>query len=346
MSLKNFIIAVPLLLSCLFRADACTSVIVSAKAAVGGKPLMLKHRDTDFLDNKMIRVAGEKFDFVGLANAADEKGEVWAGTNTAGFCIMNTATYDLKDDDVPASQMDKEGLFMHRALEICTSVKDFEVYLDTLRRPMGVEANFGVIDAFGGAVYYEVNNHKWVKFDVNDASVAPEGYMVVTNFTRTGRVKERVGVERFNKACKIMAAAPRLENKLDIDYKYLIDKISRSGKPIEREITSSAVVFEGVSAGNKNPVAIMWTVLGFPSKAPVVPLVAAKKDNLPDFMKHHSLDCGTDGEDVLALDFYAIYNRWSGGKLSNGAFYRKYDAIMSEFCDSYIDNIVESDKND
>lgn len=333
------------------KSQACTSVIVSARVTVSGKPLMLKHRDTDFLDNKMVRIAGEKYDFVALANASDTVGEVWAGTNTAGFCIMNTATYDLKDDDVPFSEMDKEGFLMHRALEICSSVKDFEVYLDTLRRPMGVEANFGVIDAIGGAAYYEVNNHSWVKFDVNDASVAPDGYMVVTNFTRTGRVEDRKGVDRFDRACEIMATVPRSFGKesfgkIDIDYKYLINRISRSGKPIERDITSASIVFEGVEPGRKNPCAVMWTVLGFPSNAPIVPLIAVEKDNLPDFMKHHSLDKGSAGEDELAAKFKRIYEDWASEKIRNGAFYRKYDAIMTKFYDSYRHIVVESDKND
>ena len=34
---------------------------------------------------------------------------------------------------------------MKRALEVCKDMKDFEYFLDTLSRPMGVEANFGAV---------------------------------------------------------------------------------------------------------------------------------------------------------------------------------------------------------
>lgn len=41
---------------------------------------------------------------------------------------------------------------MRKALRVCKTVQDFEHFLDTLPRPMRVEANFGVIDAYGGAL--------------------------------------------------------------------------------------------------------------------------------------------------------------------------------------------------
>ena len=231
-------------------ADACTAVIISGKVRPDGKPLMFKHRDTGNLDNTIEYFQGEKYSFLGLVNrdwrtnpvAKNTRGvpEVWSGRNSVGFCIINTATYDLKDDDVPMSEMDREGLVMYRALEICRTTADFERMLDTLSRPMGVEANFGVIDGEGGAAWYEVNNHSWVKFDVNEE---PSGYRVVTNFTCTGRKEDRKGVDRYEKACEILA-----NTEVPVaqwDHTFLINKISLSGKPILRNITASAIIFEG-----------------------------------------------------------------------------------------------------
>ena len=150
--MKKTVITILLFLAAV-PALACTSVIISGKVRADGKPVMFKHRDTSF--------QGEKYAFIGLVNTdVPLEKEVWAGTNSAGFSIMNTATYDLKEDDVPADQMDKEGYLMYRALEICVTVEDFEHFIDTLSKPMGVEANFGVIDAKGGAVYYEMDNWK------------------------------------------------------------------------------------------------------------------------------------------------------------------------------------------
>ena len=189
-------------------AEACTSVIISAAASSDGRPLMWKHRDTGTLDNRLEHFKGEKYSFVGLVNSTEGPlgKEVWMGSNTAGFSIMNTASYCLKNDDVPASEMDREGAVMYRALEICATLSDFEHFLDTLTRPMGVEANFGCIDAFGGAAYYETWNDGYVKRDVTEME---DGYCVVTNFSVTGRREDWKGVERYETASRIFARQKR-----------------------------------------------------------------------------------------------------------------------------------------
>ena len=158
--MKKTVITILLALAAV-PALACTSVIVSGKVRADGRPVMMKHRDTKHLTNDIQWFQGEKYAFIGLVNTDEPfDKQVWAGTNSAGFSIMNTATYDLKEDDVPAEKMDREGYLMYRALEICATVADFEHFIDTLSKPMGVEANFGVIDAQGGAVYYEMDNWK------------------------------------------------------------------------------------------------------------------------------------------------------------------------------------------
>jgi len=246
---------------------ACTSCIISGNYTKDGKAVMFKHRDSSCQDVAVEYFQGERYRMMCLVNAdwrtnplakvTPGTREAWAGENETGFAIMNTATYDLKDDDIPSEMMDREGVFMYRALEICSSLEDFEHYLDTLSRPMEVEANFGVIDEFGGAAYYEVNNHSWVKFDVNRE---PLGYRVVTNFTTTGRVEDRKGVDRYVKAHRILASTDVPMSEWDHDF--LIRNISCSGAPIMRDITSCAIVFEGKT---------MWASLGKPDKVPCKP---------------------------------------------------------------------------
>jgi hypothetical protein len=252
-----------LLLVLSIPALCCTSVIISGKVRADGKPVMMKHRDTSHLTNDIRWFQGERYSFIGLVNTDEEAGkEVWAGTNSAGFSIMNTATYDLKEDDVPEDQMDREGYVMYRALEVCATVQDFEHFLDTLSKPMGVEANFGVIDAQGGAMYYEVDNWRIrAKYDVNEE---PTGYRVVTNFTWQGREADRKGVDRYEKACTLLAETCIPISEWDHDF--LINKISRSGAPILRPITTAAVVFEGGT---------MWASLGQPDKNPYHPYTEA-----------------------------------------------------------------------
>lgn len=241
---------------------ACTSVIVSGKATGSGRPLMLKHRDTDDQQNSVRLFCGGKYVFIGLVNSTSPEGEVWTGTNEVGFSIMNTAAYNFREDSLPDVQMDREGELMYRALEVCVTTQDFETLLDTCTKPMGVEANFGVIDAHGGAAYYEVNNFRWVKYDVNDI---PCGYRVVTNFCEAGRREDYQGWDRYCIAGEVMAA----EFAPDVDHLFFFERLSRNtternGRSIPRNITSASIVIEGVPAGCDPLRTVMWTILGNP----------------------------------------------------------------------------------
>ncbi len=292
---------------------ACTAVIISGKATASGKPLMLKNRDTDHLDTRIEYFRGPVYGFIGQVNSESEGGEVWAGTNSAGFCIINTASYNIKDDDVPAEMMDREGVLMFRALGICATVKDFENLLDNMSKPLYVEANFGIIDASGGAAWYDVNNDGWVKYDVNEI---PEGYRVVTNFSESGRKEDYKGYERWLTASAIMAEmyAQADNGVMDIGPHDLVYGISRSYRNamtgidwlndyhtlrnsvgftgiivdqdlIPRRSTASSIVFEGVRPGSSPQHTVMWTVLGYPCCTVTVPLLAGDGDMVPSFMK-------------------------------------------------------------
>ena len=175
---------------------ACTSAIISADASASGRPMLWKHRDTSNTDNKVEYISGEdgEFSFVALFNADDrECKEAWIGMNEVGFAVMNTASYNIKNDNVPASKMDKEGLLMAMALKACTTVEDFENFLINLPKPMGVEANFGVIDAYGNGAFYETNNDSFVKFDLKQS---PNGVLIRTNYSHSGRTGEGYGYVR------------------------------------------------------------------------------------------------------------------------------------------------------
>jgi len=294
-------------------AFGCTSVIISSKRTASGKPVMFKNRDTSHLDNRVEYFRGPIYTFIGLVNSDSEGGEVWSGTNSAGFCIMNTASYNLKDDDGPEEMMDREGSLMFRALGICATTRDFEALLDNMSRPMGVQTNFGVIDASGGAAYYEVDNDGWVKFDVNEI---PEGYRVVTNFSETGRPEDVKGYERWLTASDIMDefSGQYGGGLMDIgphDLLYCLSRSYRSSMTgidwlngyydiknstgfngvvvdqdfIPRHSTSAVTAFEGVRAGEDPLHTVMWTVLGYPCASVSVPLLVADSDILPSFMK-------------------------------------------------------------
>jgi len=181
----------------------CTSAVVSGRVTPDGRPLLWKHRDASDLNNRIVHFEAEggKLEFVGLVNGVDTMAnEVWAGYNTSGFAIMNTASYNLKNDT--SSLSDREGVVMKQVLGECRTVEDFARLLDSLPRPIGVEANFGVVDALGGAAYFEVNSYEVFRYDVKDS---PDGYLLRTNYSVSGRPNEGYGYIRYDNAARLFS---------------------------------------------------------------------------------------------------------------------------------------------
>lgn len=86
------------------EAFGCTSALIGPEANPSGRPMLWKHRDTSAIDNIVEYVEGKngEHSFVALFNADDKKLEqAWIGMNDKGFAIMNTASYNIKDDKVP-----------------------------------------------------------------------------------------------------------------------------------------------------------------------------------------------------------------------------------------------------
>lgn len=225
--IKKIVILAVTCMSFLFnlRGSACTSAIISADKNPYGRPILWKHRDTSAIDNKVEFVASKpgEYSYVALFNAADKDlKEAWMGMNEYGFAVMNTASYNIKDDNVSAKKMDKEGLVMTKALKSCRTVDDFARLLETLPRPMGVEANFGVIDASGNGAYFETNNHSFKRFDLKDAE---NGVLVRTNYSHSGRENEGFGFVREANACHLLA--PYVETDA-ITPEVLTEGLSRS----------------------------------------------------------------------------------------------------------------------
>ena len=346
--MKRFFIAV-LAIALLFAGDvfACTSAIITGKATPDGRPLMWKHRDTGELNNKVKRYKGDKYFFYALINSPDAlKEEAWTGTNEVGFSIMNTASYNLKNDDIPSDQMDREGELMYKALGSCRTLADFEKFLNKYKRPMGVEANFGVIDSEGGAAYYEVNNDSWTKIDANDPKIAPQGYIIYTNHSYTGRLDDGMGYIRYTTAEKIMKE--QIGRHGDITAQWIMQNLSRTfyhsvlgvdlNKDkefvekcngwfmdqdfIPRKSSSCAIVIEGVKKGENPANIIMWTILGYPPIGISVPLMVANGDNIPAFMT-------AEGTENAQMCNWVLKNKEEifPIKRGNGNKYLNYNAI-------------------
>jgi len=295
--MKKILLTVFLIFNYFFNLEliACTSAIITGKVTADGRPILWKHRDTGEEQNRIEFFNFGKYSFLALVNSPDKSGEAWVGTNETGFSIMNTASYNLKENEDTTKEKDMEGVLMFKALAICKNLVDFEKFLDTLKRPLGVEANFGVIDAEGGAAYYEVNNFKYNKLDVNDTKIAPLGYLVVTNFSYTGRFNDGMGYIRQQTAsslfakiaptCKITplwiaqeASRSFYHSLLDIDLKKHENSPNKNSgwfidqDFIPRKSTSASVIIQGVKQNEDPKMTIMWTILGYPPASVMIPL--------------------------------------------------------------------------
>lgn len=276
----------------------CTSAVVSGRVTPDGRPLLWKHRDASDLNNRIVHFEAEggKLEFVGLVNGVDTVvNEVWAGYNTSGFAIMNTASYNLKNDT--SSLSDREGVVMKQALGKCRTVEDFARLLDSLPRPIGVEANFGVVDALGGAAYFEVNNYEVFRYDVKDS---PDGYLLRTNYSVSGRPNEGYGYIRYDNAARLFS---RAASERSITPEWITGICSRSfyhtllGRDfttdtwvvdqdfIPRRSTSASVVIEGVNPGESPVFTTMWTMLGYPPCSVVLPVWIGCEYGVPTLLQ-------------------------------------------------------------
>ena len=284
---------------------ACTSVIVSGRVTKDGRPLIYKNRDTKTLSNMTIVVQGPRYRYLGLVNANDTIPlDVWGGHNEAGFAIVNTAAYNLNGD---GGDTDGDGILMRKALGLCATLADFERLIDTVKKPMDVNSNFAVLDAQGGCAYYETGNYSFVKFDVNDTLVAPDGYLMRTNFGTTGNHKLDVGVERYYAITDFMKVACE-EGHLDHDYlvthipRYMTHGLTKMNiydfmpdteadttffpfaDYTVRYSTASVLLVQGVKPGESPLNTVSWTIMGWPLTTIAMPLVLTPSGKLPSIV--------------------------------------------------------------
>jgi hypothetical protein len=281
---------------------ACTTIIISGKATKDGRPLMWKNADTDNPLHSLVYCDSTGFPLLGVVRNSSvnvNTASVWAGTNVHGFCIINTLSYNLTEDRVSS----RNGAVMRKALEICRNVPDFKHFLDTLSRPMNVESNYGVIDAEGNAAYFETYSDGYRMLDVNDPSVAPNGYLVYTNFSYTGFYDRGEGYIRYQTAMhQVAKQAPTKDfspqwifNRLARTYYHSLMDINLTDNSamalykngyiydadyIPRNSTASSTVFHGVKKGENPELTTTWVVLGYPPVSVALPAwVKAGNDN-------------------------------------------------------------------
>lgn len=286
---------------------SCTTAVISGKYTKNGRPLLWKLRDTESFKNKLKFFADGKYNYIGLINSDDIEGiDVWGGSNDTGFSIMNSASFNVNMQDT-SKLKDQEGRFMKLALQQCSSLSDFEALLKKQTKPMGLAAHFGVLDGKGNVAFYEVNNYTYTKYDANDSSQAPNGYILRTNFSFTGKKNIGYGFIRFQQAQDLLYQADA-EDMLNVktviqnfsrclkhpilnkDYRDIYSQKQKnndfvsSSDLITRHGSSSMIMIEGVAANESPLLTSIWTMVGFPNTCIAIPVWLAGGNNLPKIL--------------------------------------------------------------
>ena len=276
---------------------ACTSAIVGAGASASGRMLMWKHRDTgtehSFVGHVTPTEGQDGLEYVALFNGGDSLlREAWVGVNEDGFAVMNTASYNLASDT--ALLRDREGTVMAMALAVCRNVSDFDSLLRVLPRPMGVQANFGAVDAAGRGAYFETCDTGFRRIDL----ARPDTMIVRTNYSHTGEKDGGFGYIREASAVHLlepMVASHRATPQEIFDSVscsfyhslYGYDPVAGADSTalwlvdqdfIPRYSTGASVIIEVPAPGNDCRGSVMWTALGYPPCAELMPVTI---DSIP-----------------------------------------------------------------
>lgn len=328
------ILATAALLIITTGAFACTSVIITGKATKDGRPLIWKNTDGSehFCSQRITYNELGKYVWAGLAWDGTPQ-SAWFGANEKGFVVMNTSSSNFF-----TGKKKSNGIIMKRALDVCVTVQDFVNLLDTVQLPkINVASHYGVIDAHGGAAYVEVKYlhsegkiEYWV-YDVNDPSLAPDGYMIYTNWSRNGKEDMGGGYIRYDNATKIFAEG--LKNKeytpkwifdhcsrsyynalMGVDYRALVDAGIDPGHGfiadadfIPRITTYASTVVQGVKEGENPLLTTGWTALGYGPTSVAIPFwVAGGMEGLNPLIRgndnnHNDLKIGENNAIICHL---------------------------------------------
>jgi hypothetical protein len=269
----------------------CTSAVVGRSASADGRALLWKHRDSPAQHNEVVVREDGRFLYVGVVNAGDDAGrEIWMGVNAAGLAVINTASDDLVEPDLPK---DGEGRLIKVILQSCATVAEVEALL-ALTDPGGrdVTTDLGVIDARGGAAYFEIGQKRFVRYDAEDPGKNPRGYLLRTNFAYSAPADKGGGYIRMERITELADQEWKRGQGLGLDFllgRASLDLANRVtgidpvAKPsptgiidardtINRSSSVADAVFVGVKDGEPAFATTLWVALGQPLASLAVPV--------------------------------------------------------------------------
>ncbi len=286
----------------------CTIAVVAGSEGRG--PLLWKNRDVLGIHQEVRYFTSEPFEFI--ANVYEgEFDRVWSGVNSAGLAIINSDTYN---QGPWGSYGDDDGHVMFHALGNFSTIDEFQAYLDSTNTTVRRSTHcYGLIDATGSAVLFEAGRDYYVRYD---ASEAPEGVIVRTNYADSGGESDRIGTDRRARAESLLMTAQGVEPEMllfglardltteELDpyplpfegvFRGYSTGIIEASTSINRFYTSSACVIDGTFPPT------MWQFLGQPICAIPIPLWIHAK-SLPEGL------CGTEGSALcdMAIDMKSL----------------------------------------
>jgi hypothetical protein len=267
--------------------DECTIGVAAGSATTDGRPLVWKTRDNSSAPNNKIKYVTNftyKYVCVGTATSSPTP---WMGVNEKGLAIVNSVSSDLPGGVGPGN-----GPTMAYALAYCKNMEEFEAHLDSTNiTGRSTKTNFAVIDATGAAAIFETGGNVYYKFD---ASEAPAGYIVRSNFSINGGGDN--GIERYIRSSNLMESfysGDSLNYKSILRYQ-MRDFSDWDSEPIVipyphvwstsipmgyfptnvsicRNTSVSTAVIQGILPDEPPELSTMWAMLGNPAAAITVP---------------------------------------------------------------------------
>lgn len=272
--------------------EECTIGVAAGSATPDGRPLIWKTRDNSSSpDVELVYNTSYDREFLELVDAG--KSYAWMGVNLDGFAILNSLASDLQ----AGSSGFSNGSLMREALGVCGTIAEFQDLLDeTNADGRQTHGNFAVLDSTGAAALYEIGGNSYWKFDATDIMMAPQGFIIRTNFAVNGDGSSGSGYERYNRSVKLIGNFKQGDS---LNYRSILRTQMRdfsdydsnpvpvpfpdewvSGRPygyiytdvsICRSKSIGATVIQGILSGESPALSTMWTMLGQPAAAITVP---------------------------------------------------------------------------
>ncbi len=331
---------------------ASTIGLVGGDATVDGRPLLIKNRDNsananqEFFFNRDGPLNYISVSYAGLTDQA------FGGVNEVGFAIVNANAWNM-ESQVPGP--DDDGIIMDHALRNCVTVEDFQAVMDSTNltgrtRPF-ISA---VMDAAGAGSFFEADDSTYFRFDVNDSTAAPNGYMVRANFAYEGG-SYHLGPHRHDRFLALLdsAYAGGFISHDFISMYVQQDIVNEETNPyplpfagreevmpyglihthdaLNRDITRSGCVIQGVTAGEDPQLAAIWAIVGEPTATIALPLWVYAESTPVEF----------DGPEYSALNLKAqdfrdyLYQRhWSDDAIDTWKMLDENGAGLLSFLNS------------